>query len=112
MLPSSAVCFWFPGVMCAGLVIQGWSWLLEKFSRAAAVDMTSFWVKLCRGSYYAINKVLEVVWPTAWGFFHVGQVLLLECCWAEPPAGWPEKPGKQFIEVNKAKKHNLEVRLR
>ncbi|WIA42234.1 hypothetical protein OEZ86_008251 [Tetradesmus obliquus] len=85
-----------------GIVVQGLSWLVEAVPRAgkrAAIDSNSWLVQGCQALYYWVSRATSLLYPDKYGYFHVGQVLLLDT----GDATGTVRPG--------AGKHNLELHL-
>jgi hypothetical protein len=103
---------------CAGLWVQLLSWCVEKIDKKASVDTTCCSVSLWRGGYGCFCRFCEQLpgwlkWQSRWGYFHVGQALLLDTEWAEPKptAGSSTPQPKKFLDAESfGSKHNLEVR--
>lgn len=65
----------------AGIVVQGLSWLVEAVPSAgkrAAIDSNSWLVQGCQALYYWVSRATSLLYPDKYGYFHVGQVLLLD----------------------------------
>uniref|UniRef100_A0A383WFD7 Fungal lipase-type domain-containing protein n=1 Tax=Tetradesmus obliquus TaxID=3088 RepID=A0A383WFD7_TETOB len=85
-----------------GIVVQGLSRLVEAVpvaGKRAAIDSNSWLVQGCQKLYYGVSRATSLLYPDKHGYFHVGQVLLLDT--ADAPG--VIKPG--------AGKHNLELHL-